>query len=736
MQFVMFEGLESRRLMSFTVEMPPADLLVDTNRDGIINALDNKNEWIWRPGKSGQGAVILPNLDKDNSVSGGAPDNWVGGVWNGKPAAPNNVIDNANDLLDVGRLRLRMLNTDAPYNFRVTLQLLKPTSDPTWLANTAATDRVRVFFPTKQLAGGDVVPQAGDAAVIGPGLGDTIRLVNDPAAPNEYSIADFAGDGWFEFGVEGLKAGAHVRFKVTIEYVPLIISSPAPGGEVNDDVPVDPPPVTDEVAVRVAPFVLSDNRQGTQNVIIENLNRYLDFDNAEARAAIKQLFGSKVIESKTGDFWQQDGYEIGYVKSPYGQMPIVLELPRARDKFFDTQNNMRSFVRGTLLKAGVGVSIELASLPNAGSSSFGGDIESLPRPGAPAGAPGFLFASGLPQQMKDFFNAQGVNPIVDLKLDGWLSVAHVDEVVQLGSDGKHVLIADPDLAWALALWAVKLNPNVRMHPEMNSNEVLPGYTVDGITVKSMLEHAAFRKQNLEYTTAFSRLRGVRDTVRRVLGLTDEVSTPARNAANTGTVKLAHGGAFTRMLGNTKRTFEVKFLDSDRYQLRYRDEDKAPSKWFDGRKSRDEVFTEAKAFLLKNYWSGTAKTGDQFSFVTNPAATFVKMPQLFGSFGVLHDPSNTPQPAEGWWLAPFSTNHINSLFGGTNVVSGKALGPKVNYNGSGSKDLFEGYATAAFRAAGATQVVYADATLYHNSGGSLHCGTNVIRLAPGAKWWEV
>src|SRR3712207_7656818 len=51
------------------------------------------------------GAIVLPNVDKDNAVTGGAPDNWTGGVWNGRPAAPNNVIDNAADLLDVGRLR-------------------------------------------------------------------------------------------------------------------------------------------------------------------------------------------------------------------------------------------------------------------------------------------------------------------------------------------------------------------------------------------------------------------------------------------------------------------------------------------------------------------------------------------------------------------------------------------------------------------------------------------------------
>src|SRR5688572_11393274 len=134
MQSVQFEGLESRRLFSFDVAMPPADLLADTNRDGVINSLDDKNEAFWKAVKGGHGALILPNVDKDNTVTNGAPDNWIGGAWNGRPAAPNNFIDNAADLLDIGRLRLRKLNTDAAYNYRVTLQVLKPTSDPAWFA--------------------------------------------------------------------------------------------------------------------------------------------------------------------------------------------------------------------------------------------------------------------------------------------------------------------------------------------------------------------------------------------------------------------------------------------------------------------------------------------------------------------------------------------------------------------------------------------------------------------------
>jgi hypothetical protein len=152
-------------------------------------------------------------------------------VWNRTPAAPNNVIDNAADLLDVGRLRLKKLGVDDAYNYRVTIQLLKPASgDPAWLTNSAATDRVRIFFPTKQLANGDTVAQAGDVAVIGPGTSDTIRFVAGPVNENEYHVSDLSGTGWMEFGIEGLKAGAGVRVRVTVEYVPIFESSPVGGG--------------------------------------------------------------------------------------------------------------------------------------------------------------------------------------------------------------------------------------------------------------------------------------------------------------------------------------------------------------------------------------------------------------------------------------------------------------------------------------------------------------------------
>jgi hypothetical protein len=728
MPLPLIEALELRQLLTAAPSL--ADLLVDSNRDGLVTPADDANEDVYTNGKTGRGAIVLPNVDKDNTTTA-APDNWAGGVWNGRPVAPNNVIDNAADLLDIAKLRLAKLPVDDIYNYRVTLQILKPASDPAWFKDVPAADRVRLFFPTRALASGDVVAQPGDVAVIGPGLGDTIRFVNNPEGVNDFNIADLAGHGALQFGVEGLKAGAQIRVRVTVEFDPILTDTQGPiDGPIDDPAPT-PPPAVDEVALRVAPFVLQDDRQRAQKVFVENMNRY-GLDNAEARAALKRVFGDRLIESRSGDLWQQDGYEIGYAAAPYGQMPVVLELPRARDVFFDQAASMRSFVRGSLLSANVGVSIELAAKPNTGASTFGGDIESLPRPN---GAPGFLLASGMPAYMRDFFAAQGVNPLLDLKLDDWLGVGHVDEVVHLGAGGNKVLIADPDLAWALALWAVKLDPSVRLHPGMNGNESLPDYTTAGLKASVLLAHPTLRKQNLEYLQSTARLGGVHDAIKKALNLTDELTTPSRDPKNTGAGSLLRGGAFTRFLSSAPRTFEVKFLDGDRYQLRYTDAGQTPSKWFDGRKSRDEVFPDARAFLLKNYWAGNFKAGDRFTYATNPAATLVKMPVLFGSFGVLFDDPNTPPPPTGWRFGALSTNHVNSLTDGDTVVTGKAYGPQVNWNGNGKSDLFQAYANATFKGVGYKTVEFTDTRLYHDSGGGIHCGTNALRALPTTRPWD-
>ncbi|HEY0007664.1 MAG TPA: protein-arginine deiminase family protein, partial [Tepidisphaeraceae bacterium] len=617
------EKLEARTLLAAQPGLA-VDLLADTDRNGVIDARDNSKEDGWNfVGPLGKGGIILPNLDRDNTTTK-APDNWTGGAFNGRPAAPNNVIDNAADLADIGRVRLNKLDTDAAYEYSIIVRLLKPKTDPTWFKSAAATDRVRVFFPTK-ISGADTVPQSGDVAVLGPGLGDTIVFKPIPQDANEYDLTLLKGTGGFFFGVEGLRSGANVRLEVTLMYQPVVSDGPPP-----EAVAVN----TDIVELKVAPFVLNDNRQRVKTAIVDDLTPY-GLDNSALQKSLKEVFGTKLLVGKSGDLWQQDGYEIGYVQAPYGAMPVVLELPRSRDRYFSTTESMRSLVRGQLLKAGVGVSTDLAAMPIVDSSTYGGDIESIAKPGSKT--PGLLLMSNMPSYMKDYFAAQGVNKAVNLPLD-WLAVNHVDEVVQMTPSGK-VLVADPDLACALLIWAQRLDPNVRLLPGMSGNEYLDDYTAEGIRASRLLSDRRLRNQNLEYAQRSTSLRGVTSILKGALGLQEEVTTPVKTAGS-GTIKLARAGVFTQLLGSAVREFAVTFSSATDYKIRFRDAAGSWSNWQGGKTTRDEVFTSAKAFLFRNYWSGIAKAGDAFTFKTRPEATLLKMPVLFASPGLLYD-TTTP-----------------------------------------------------------------------------------------------
>src|SRR5688500_4956317 len=125
------ELLESRVLLSAQPGLG-ANLLADTDRNGVIDARDEaKEDGFNFVGPGGRGGIVLPNFDRDNTATN-APDNWTGGIFSGRPAAPNNIIDNAADLADIGRVRLAKLNANAIYEYRLTVRLLRPKADPAW----------------------------------------------------------------------------------------------------------------------------------------------------------------------------------------------------------------------------------------------------------------------------------------------------------------------------------------------------------------------------------------------------------------------------------------------------------------------------------------------------------------------------------------------------------------------------------------------------------------------------
>jgi Protein-arginine deiminase (PAD) len=733
------EQLESRRLMN--VDPPRVDLRVDADRDGIITTLDDRDEKVWRRAR---GALVLPNLDRDGTASP-APDNWVGGHWNGSYVGPNNVIDNAADLRDMTRLRFaRLVNTDASYRYIVTLKVLKPATDSAYYANVPAQDRVRVFMPTAVASGNRLVPQSGDQAVIGPGTTDEIRFIFEPRQNNEFPLSLVQGDGHIEFAVEGLRPGAGVRFELTVFYEPVTTFTVAGGtsGDVQTQDDVDPLPdlsvtMKDVVEMRVAPLVLQGNRD---RVSTRAGSAYIEQPivgetNRNFQDTFKRLFGDASLESDTADIWMQDGVEIGYARSPQGSMNLVLELPRANIAY--REGGQRKWIRENLLKPGVGICTDVGGIPD-DASAYGGDIETLPDPQNPSGPPLLLRSRSMPDVLKNFFDAQGVNRAVDFDLDAWLGVGHVDEVAMLNGRGDRVFTPDIELGWAMLLWARSLRGGATMlHGFDQSGE---GRDVVGTRVADILANERIYLFNFRGINAPAHLPTVHRTLREQFGLTPEVSTPTPGTGNTGVSALQRGGVFSQLIRNQKRYVEVKMLDTDRYELRTRVAGKTWSTPVEGRKSVDQAFPDLGVYVLRSQWSaGASAAGDVFRFETNPDASLIRIPNLYTSFAIYGDYTDTPPEQveqailESRGVSMFN-NTVNSLVDGSTILTGETFGPKVNHDGTGRRDLLRDYVESSFRRNGFAEVVFVDCRNYTMSSGGVHCGTNVVRDVPIREWW--
>ena len=264
----------------------------------------------------------------------------------------------------------------------------------------------------------------------------------------------------------------------------------------------------------------------------------------------------------------------------------------------------------------------------------------------------------------DFFTAQLVNEEGPVNTD-WLLVRHVDEVVSLAPSGDRVMVADPDSAWALLVWANKLEPTARMLQDMNDDPDGDGGDParDGVAVADVVGDAALRTWNFSTVMAAENLPAIREDVAMAMGVSPPETTPLAAPANTGMAQLAKGGGLVGLFPNANvRNYEIKFTNATNYEFRYKEAGGDWSAPAVGRRDRDEVFADARAFILKHYWSGGAPAaGDVFTFAADPGAKMIEVPVLFKP---LEDPDTGILKS----LA-YTTNFINSLVSGTTVVTG-------------------------------------------------------------------
>lgn len=683
---------------------------VDADRDRFITQLDEPHEDDWDKGPGTYGAIVLPNSDKDNTNTN-APDNWAHLDWNrngvietherdwdgdGVDDPPNNILDTISDIADMAPLAIARMGFESlPDDLLIRLEVSEPpnpTPSQGYYSNIPAQERVRVFSPY------DVV------AVIGPEAGPVAEFVKTPTGPMQHSYYVFQGDGIADFRVEGLEFGAEVDITVTA----------LAGGRTI---------YADQVRIRVAPFVLSDHTMAGQKAYVtENMA----ISNSQLITALENVFGAaNVVKDSGADPWQQDGYEIGYAKAPYGAMPVVLELPRGfRDDGLQSPIDMdlHKFLRAKFPQSGVATVIRIP--PPYADQDDGGNIESIPLPSEPGK---FFYGDQMNSAHTAFFVAADVNAKLDVNTD-WLDVGHVDEVVSAASNGEHVIVADPEVAWALLLLAESIDANAVMHANMNGNG-LGGVSVANALSRVGLAGAALHDFNFTTVMAAANLSAVRSAVEGVMGTSGPESTPLAGVGNTGGAAFIKSGALVGFFPNArKRSYEITFISANTYELRYKEEGDA--NWAPtvetGNVGNDEVFWDARAFIFEHWWNttaGGANVGDVFTFEADPNAKTIEMPVLFLDL-------DKPNEARA-----YTVNHVNSVVNTASVITGKAFGPEVDYDGSGIKPILDRYVAAMFAKAGYSNVVPVDSRYYHANCGDVHCGTNVLRALPTYDWWD-
>ncbi|HEV2969825.1 MAG TPA: protein-arginine deiminase family protein [Pirellulales bacterium] len=664
------------------------DELVDTNRDNKITSADESNKDSWKSGAGNSGAIVLP--DAVNANGGNAPDDWVGGTWAGQTVnAPKTL--GAGDAKYIVPLQIKKFGVaKLPPDLVVTLAISNVPTNTGAYNPPPAEKSIRIFDSIN----------AGANEIIGPSTTASHRFDGQGLAPSDDV---FAGNGNVTFGIQGIAPGALIEITLTAS---------AAGNQIG----------VDKLQIKVAPFVLNNQ---TSTVIVGGTDKTAFAQTATAQlggaasllAALANKYGNNLGTDPGTDKWEQDGYEIGYAQAPSGQVPLVLELPRAQGQSAiqaNNDNSLQRFVESTILQRDVGVIRPFTIAPGNGFDS-GGDIESLPKS---TGGPGyFLYGAGLSDQIRDFFKAQDVNSTLPLNTN-WLDVGHVDEVVSAAPDGKRLIVADPELAYGLLLWAQKLNPNAQMLQGMDTD--ILGQA--GTTVATVLASPALRELNLGTNPLLGDVLDPANLPSDIGAVENQmgVAAPAASATHTGNATLKKVGAFTAFMNNPLPvTYTVTFTDNNGdYQLH------GTGFGYDtGNMHNDEVFPDQYAFVLKNWWSGTPNAGNTFTYSVNPASNVVAMPVLF-------------RKLNGKAVA-VTSDFVNSLFDGSSVIAGMGFGPSVNWSGAGASDILQSYAYWAFGSAGLSRSreVFVDARAYHNLQGFVHCATNVIRQIPAKKWWE-
>lgn len=408
---------------------PPAgqvDLMVDTNRDGVVDTFDNEGEELWTVEK---GAVFLPNLDDDDG--------------DGLRDAENDIVDVHPELGTIDLADMALMKV-APFEGAPDTAVGRLFMDPMSLAH------VRVF---------KLALDGNWYMILGVDVNGTVLHQHD------LNIDEVRAG--LELRVEGRTlAGLHtaVSYDGNVDdYVPWsgtttftygVWETPeAPGPMVVDE---DNPDGVDEVQLRVAPWLMYGNLTPHLDIIFAG-----DFGNSNQH--FRDTIQQSIVEDPMGstfwtipgwsDQWTEDWMQTGFASMPgpdgtvHG---IRLTMPRpwtqaAQLPIVWLENNLHYPDSGSFV---------VYKVPNSGDTYDSHGNHDLIPPyehngmSYPYGR--IVYGSGVLPETKAFYEAQLVQaPALSAKTS-WLIVGHIDEVFSyVPADtprGWKLLVGSPTLA--------------------------------------------------------------------------------------------------------------------------------------------------------------------------------------------------------------------------------------------------------------------------------------------------
>ena len=440
-----------------------ADLLVDANRDGVVDPSDEAGEDTW---DTESGAVFGPNTDDDDGD--GRRDGW------------EKRTNGDDDLLDMAPVVARQIS-GLHRNHTVVVEM----------SYVATGNRPQVFY---EGADGAIKSLIGRSAV-------RAELPLDQLVAGDVRLYVESRYGRAR-GFDG-----QVSVALTVEEAGTSVSE-------------------DSVVLFGSPILFSHHLQAVERVFVLEDSSSSHANGALISALTAHLPASVDLYTLNGagyryDRWIQDSMQTGYVQWPSTEgvetAAVHTALYRAR--------RLARFLPEEYLSAGAGYVSPGGDFYS--SFNYGGNVEVIPPHthddktypfgriviggGASAGH------AAMVQQQIDFFNAQVVQGPVIVVDTSWLNVAHVDEIFtalpnnNAGEDGRPwvMAIGSPALAVELLEEAVEEGyGDVAIFEGRGSDETTPS------------EILADRQLMQRNDTAQAKIDGVRDRLIAEIGLGD------------------------------------------------------------------------------------------------------------------------------------------------------------------------------------------------------------------------